>query len=467
MPVTARTDSIVDYLPLFVDLRDRRCLVVGAGIVALRKIELLLQAGARVKVVAPESTDAVKRLADAAEIALESRPYVSGDQAGNSLVIAATGDASVDAEVFRDCRAAGILVNTVDSADLSSAIFPSIVDRDPVLVAVSTGGRSPTLARVVRAWLETRLPPALGRLAEFAAARREPVKRTIGSVTSRQKFWDRVIGGTTGELVLKGEVEKAGKQFERELHQPGPPAGSVALVGAGPGDPELITVRGLRLLQQADVVLYDNLVNERILGYARRDAERVYVGKRRRFAGVRQEAINEMLLEHALAGRSVVRLKGGDPFIFGRGGEEIETLATHGVDCVVVPGITAALGAASYAGIPLTHRHLAHSVRFVTGHRVHDEVNLNWPELIDPNQTLVIYMGLLGLDEICAKLIANGMPPDTPALMVERATLPDHREIAAPVEVLPEAVAKGDVHGPTIVIVGEVVKLRDRAASSD
>ena len=457
----------MDYLPLFVDLRDETCLVVGAGTVAFRKIELLLKAGARVKVVAPQAAEAVQVLAAAGKVALEPRPYVSGDPAGHALVIAATGNASVDAQVFGDCRAASILVNTVDSPDLSSAIFPSIVDRDPVLVAVSTGGRSPTLARIVRGWLDARLPPALGRVAEFAAARRTAVKQKIESVAARRKFWERVVGGAAGELLLSGDDERAGQQFERELRQAGPPAGSVALVGAGPGDPELITVRGLRLLQQADVVLYDNLVNERILGYARREAERIYVGKRRRFAGVRQEAINEMLLEHALAGRSVVRLKGGDPFIFGRGGEEIETLAAHGIDCVVVPGITAALGAASYAGIPLTHRDLAHSVRFVTGHRVHDEVNLNWPDLIDPTQTLVIYMGLLGLDQICAKLIANGLPPDTPALMVERATLPDHKEIAASLEELPEAVAGSDVRGPTIVIVGEVVKLGGRAASSD
>ena len=450
----------MDYLPLYVDLRNRDCLVVGAGTVAFRKIELLLQAGARVRVVAPESSAAVQGLADAGEVALESRPYASGDPAGHALVIAATGDPTVDAEVFADAREDGILVNTVDSAPLSSAIFPSIVDRDPVLVTVSTGGRSPTLARIVRGWLEARLPPALGRLAEFAAARRGQVKRQIDSVRGRRRFWERVVGGPTGEAVLGGQTERARRRFERELGEPASATGFVALVGAGPGDPELITVRGLRLLQQVDVVLYDSLVNERILGYARREAERIYVGKRSRFAGVGQEAINAMLLEHARAGRSVVRLKGGDPLVFGRGGEEIECLAAHGIDCIVVPGVTAALGAASYAGVPLTHRDLAHSVRFVTGHRVHDEVNLNWPELIDPAQTLVIYMGLLGLEDICANLIANGLPPATPALMVERATLPDHREIAAPVGELPEAVGGSDVRGPTVVIVGDVVRLR-------
>ena len=455
----------MDYLPLYLDLRDKDCLVVGAGAVALRKIELLLKAGARVKVVAPETAEAVRGLAGAGKIDLAPRPYASGDQAGCALVIAATGDARVDGQVHADCRADGILINTVDSPDLSSAIFPSIVDRDPVLVAVSTGGRSPTLARIVRGWLEARLPPTLGRLAEFAAARRAAVKRKIASASGRRKFWERVVGGATGELVLGDHIKRAEQQFARELQGSGPRAGFVALVGAGPGDPELITVRGLRLLQQADVVLYDKLVNERILDYARREAERIYVGKRRRFAGVRQEAINEMLLEQASAGRCVVRLKGGDPFIFGRGGEEIETLAEHGIDCIVVPGVTAALGAASYAGVPLTHRDLAHSVRFVTGHRVHDEVNLNWPELIDPTQTLVIYMGLLGLAEICAKLVANGLPPQTPALMIERATLPDQKEVSAPVAQLPDAVAGSGVRGPTIVIVGEVVRLRHRGAA--
>ena len=450
----------MDYLPLFLDLRNNDCLVVGGGGVALRKIELLLKAGARVTVVAPECGDRVRKLADAGRIDLVLRRYASGDETGRALVVAATNDATGDQQIYEDCRAAGVLVNTVDATALSSAIFPSIVDRDPVLVAVSTGGRSPTLARVVRSWLEIRLPPSLGRLARFAAVKRELVRQKIRSVTGRRRFWERVVGGATGELVLNDDLPGAERQFARELRAADQPAGLVALVGAGPGDPELITLRGVRLLQQADAVLYDNLVNERILDYARRDAERIYVGKRRQFAGVRQEAINEMLFEQASTGKCVVRLKGGDPFVFGRGGEEIETLATRGIDCIVVPGITAALGAASYAGIPLTHRDLAHSVRFVTGHRVHDQVNLNWPELIDPMQTLVIYMGLLGLADICGKLIDNGLAPDTPALLIERATLPDHKEVAAPVRELPGAVAKSDVRGPTIVIIGKVVGLR-------
>ncbi len=450
----------MDYLPLYLDLRDNDCLVVGGGAVALRKIELLLQAGARVTVVAPEHADAVGKLAEAGRVDLVPRHYRAGDEAGRMLVVAATGDGTVNQRIYKACRAAGVLVNTVDAAGLSSAIFPSLVDRDPVLVAVSTGGRSPTLARAVRGWLEAHLPTGLGRLAQFVAARRDLVKQTITPMARRRRFWERVVEGATGELVLSGDSTGAEQRFARELRAADESTGLVALVGAGPGDPELITLRGLRLLQQADVVFYDNLVNERIVDYARRDAERIYVGKRRQFAGVRQEAINEMLFEHASAGRRAVRLKGGDPLIFGRGGEETETLASRGIDCIVVPGITAALGAASQARIPLTHRDLAHSVRFVTGHRVRDEVNLNWPELIDPAQTLVIYMGLLGLAEICAKLIDNGLPPDTPALLIERATLPDYKEVAAPVLELPAAVAKSDIRGPTIVIIGRVVGIR-------
>ncbi len=450
----------MDYLPLFVDLRDRDCLVVGGGSVALRKIELLLRAGARVRVVAPECCAAVQNLVDAGTITLVPRVYAPGDEQGQALVIAATDNDAVNARVYRRCRALGTLVNTVDAPSLSSTIFPSIVDRDPVLVAISSGGRSPTLARMVRGRLESRLSPALGRVAEFVAARRAEVKKKIGSVDGRRRFWERVLDGAVAELVMNNQTERAARRFAEELVQEGGAAGLVALVGAGPGDPELITVRGLRLLQQADVVLYDNLVNERILDYARRDAERIYVGKRRSFPGTRQEAINNLLLELASAGRSVVRLKGGDPMIFGRGGEEIETLAAEGIDCVVVPGITAALGAASYAGIPLTHRELAHSVRFVTGHRVQNQVNLNWPEMIDPKQTLVIYMGLLGLAEICTKLIANGLPPETPALLIERATLPERQEIAAPIKHLADAVTQSDLRGPTLVIVGKVVGLR-------
>ncbi len=451
----------MDYLPLFLDLRGKDCLVVGGGSVALRKIELLSRAGANVTVVAEQFSKGVSAQATSNRVQLVERAYQESDVARRSLVVAATDDAATNAKIFEDCRSADTLVNTVDAANLSSAIFPSIVDRDPVLVAVSTGGRSPTLARVVRGWLETRLPPGLGALAEFAAARRAEVSKKIRSSKARQKFWDSAINGAVGERVLRGDVRGAEESFTQALSES--PQGLVSLVGAGPGDPELITLKGFRLLQQADVVLYDNLVSEQVLDYARRDAERIYVGKKRRFAGVRQESINDMLIAYAKNDKNVVRLKGGDPFIFGRGGEEIATLAAEGIDCVVVPGITAALGAASYVGIPLTHRDVAQSVRFVTGHRVNDQVNLDWPELINPTQTLVIYMGLLGLEQICTKLVAQGMAPDTPAVLIEKATLPEQREIYANIADLAQRVAASDVMGPTTIIVGEVVRYRRKA----
>ena len=450
----------MDYLPLHIDLRRQDCLVVGGGALALRKVELLLKASAAVTVVAKTCCDEVHGLARSGAVQLTERGYRSADSNGRRLVVAATDDAAVNAQIYADCQARAIWVNTVDAPDLCSAIFPAIVDRGGVQVAVSTGGRSPTLARIVRGWIEARLPPRLGALADFAAERRERVAAAVPDLGRRRAFWERIINGPAAERLAAGDSAGAKGAFEEALAAPaGDGTGLVALIGAGPGDPELLTLKGLRLLQEADAVLYDNLVNERILDFARRDAERIYVGKRQRYAGVRQAAINELLAERARAGQRVVRLKGGDPFIFGRGGEEVETLAAQGIDCVVVPGITAALGAASTAGIPLTHRDLAQSVRFVTGHRVNDRVNLDWPELVNPHQTLVVYMGLLGLAEIVEKLIAKGMNPQTPALLVERATLPEQRHIQAPLQELPAAVAAANVSGPTLIIIGEVVNL--------
>ncbi len=450
----------MDYLPLHINLRGQDCLVVGGGALALRKIELLLRAGAAVSVVAKACCEEVQGLAEGGSVQLTERGYRSADADGRRLVIAATNDAAINAQVYADCEARAILVNTVDAPQLCSAIFPAIVDRGSVQVSVSTGGRSPTLARIVRGWIEARLPSRLGALADFAAERRERVAAALPELGRRKAFWEQILKGPVAERLMAGEPARAERAFGRLLAAPTEGGtGSVALIGAGPGDPELLTLKGLRLLQEADAVLYDNLVNERILDFARRDAERIYVGKRQRFASVRQAAINELLAERAQAGQRVVRLKGGDPFIFGRGGEEVETLAAQGIDCVVVPGITAALGAASTAGIPLTHRDLAQSVRFVTGHRVNNQVNLDWPELVNPHQTLVVYMGLLGLAEIASKLIAQGMNPQTPALLVERATLPEQRQVQAPLQDLPDAVAAANVSGPTLVIIGEVVNL--------
>ena len=469
--------------------------MVGGGNLALRKVELLLRAGAKVTVVAKQGGAGVRTLAAQGALELRERAYAAADLRDRWLVVAATNDAAVNAQVFADCEAAGVFANTVDSPQLCSAIFPAIIDRGSVQASVSTGGRSPTLARTLRGWLEARLPQGAGALADFAAERRARVKAALPNLRRRRQFWDLVLNGAVAERLLGGDQSGAEQAFAKALQeaQAGAATGLVALVGAGPGDPELLTLRGLRLLQQADAVLYDNLVDGRILDFARREAERIYVGRRaggqaagtagkgaqktdpelrlaepkdeeasqgegRCPSGDRQAAINALLAARALQGECVVRLKGGDPFIFGRGGEEVEDLAAKGVEVIVVPGITAALGAASYAGVPLTRRDLAQSVRFVTGHRIDNAVNLDWPELINPRQTLVVYMGLLGLPEIAAKLIAQGMDPETPALLVEKATLPEQREIQASIKDLPQAVAEARVRGPTVIIIGEVVK---------
>lgn len=456
----------MDYLPLFFDLRNKPCLIVGAGEVAARKLELLCRAGADVRIVAPAVGESVRTLIAQHKLEVAEREFTESDVTGAVLVIAATNDESVNQRVFDCCDAAGLLINSVDNPQISNVIFPGIIDRSPVLVAISTAGSSPTLARVVRGWIEARLPPGLGRLAEFIGARREEIKERLGTIRERQRFWQRIINGPAGERAMRGDAAAAGRAFDSELSAQlsaeAPAAGCVLLVGAGPGDPELLTLKGLRAVQGADVILYDNLVNAEILEYARRDAEKIYVGKKRKFSGIRQEEINALLVEHARAGRNVVRLKGGDPFVFGRGGEETEVLAAAGIDCTVIPGITAATGAASYAGIPLTHRDVAQSIRFVTGHRASDRTNLEWPELAKPGQTLVIYMGLPGLEDILAKLIEHGLAATTPAALIEKATLPEQRIVIGDLSDLARKVRAVNIVGPTTIIVGEVINYRLR-----
>ena len=456
----------MDYLPLFFDIRNKPCLIVGAGEIAARKLELLCRAGANVRIVAPVICESVQALITQHALEVTEREFAVSDIADAVLVIAATNDPAVNQEVFECCEAAGLLINSVDNPQISNVIFPGIIDRSPVLVAISTAGNSPTLARVVRGWIEARLPPGLGRLAEFISTRRDEIKSRLSTISDRQQFWERIITGPAGERAMRGDTSAAGRAFEAELSahlsSTGTAAGSVSLVGAGPGDPELLTLKGLRAVQGADVILYDNLVNAQILEYARRDAEKIYVGKKRKFPGTRQEEINALLIAHAKAGRNVVRLKGGDPFIFGRGGEETQVLTAAGIDCTVIPGITAATGAASYAGIPLTHRDAAQSVRFVTGHRASDRTNLEWPELAKPGQTLVIYMGLPGLEDILAKLIEHGMPATTPAALVEKATLPEQRTVIGDLSDLAGKVRAANIVGPTTIIIGEVINYRLR-----
>src|SRR5262245_12786701 len=453
----------MDYLPLFVALRGRTCLLVGGGGVARRKLEWLVCAGSRVVLGAPRITDASRALAERGNVVVHERAFTASDCDGAVLVVSATNDPSVNRAVYDAASARGLWINTVDSAPHSNVIFPSIVDRDPVYVAIGTSGSSPTLARTVRGWIEARLPARLGALAKLATKHRAAVKARITDDDARRRFWERVVDGPIAERVYSGDDPGAERLLESALDSPGELAtGVVYLIGGGPGDPDLLTLKALRCLEQADVVLYDRLVSDAVLERARRDAERIYVGKGRAFSGIRQESINRMLVEQARSGRRVVRLKGGDPYVFGRGGEETLSLAADGVPCVVVPGITAALGCASYAGIPLTHRDHAQAVRFVVGTRKDGRVNLDWSSLVRADETLVVYMGRSGLREICAELMAHGLEGATPGAVVEWGTLANQRVIEAPIDGLADAVDAALVEGPNILIVGKVVALRRR-----
>ena len=456
----------MDFLPIFLDLRDQRCLVVGGGEVAERKTSLLLRAGARVTVVSPVLCQGLQRRLDADEIAHHGRSYVDGDLVGCRVAFAATDDRAVNAEVSRAARALNIPVNVADDPALCSFIMPSILDRSPVVAAVSTGGASPVLARLIRMRLEQLIPSSYGRLGAFVETFREQVKARFSAGRERKAFWEKVLQGPIAERVLAGQESAARKMMTAAITADDTTlsAGEVYLVGGGPGDPDLLSSKALRLMQQADVVVYDRLVSAPVLDLTRRDAERLYVGKERDRHALPQEEINALLARLAKEGKRVLRLKGGDPFIFGRGGEEIETLMAEGVPFQVVPGITAAAGCASYAGIPLTHRDYSQACLFVTGHLKDGTTDLNWTALAQPNQTVVIYMGLNGLPVICRELIAHGMPATTPIALIEKGTTPDQSVIIGTLEEMPGRVAEASVRAPTLIIVGEVVRLHEKLA---
>ena len=455
----------MDYLPIFMDLRDRRCLIVGGGEVAARKTDLLLEAGAAVQAVAPALGDGMQALADAGRIAHRNGTFQESDLDGAQLVIAASDDRAANARVAALADSRGVPVNVVDDPDLCRFIMPAIVDRSPVLAAVSTGGASPVLARLMRGRLEALIPAEFGRLAALAGEFRTQVRARISDASGRRKFWEQILGGPVAEMIYSGRDKEARESLVKALDSYGDGGdgiGEVYLVGAGPGDPDMLTFRALRLMQQADVVVHDRLVSRRVLDLTRRDASRIYAGKKRANHALPQESINALLVRLAREGKRVLRLKGGDPFIFGRGGEEIETLAGEGIPFQVVPGITAAAGCAAYAGIPLTHRDHAQSCVFVTGHLQDGTVSLDWEHLIQPRQTIVVYMGLVGLPVICRELIGHGMSPDTPAALVEHGTTANQRVFTATVASLPETVSRADVHAPTLIIIGSVVQLRDK-----
>lgn len=454
----------MEFLPIFLMVKQRPCLVIGGGDVAARKVAMLHKAEAKISVVAPQLCANLQTRVDEGEIEYFARDFNAKDINDKVLVIAATNDRDVNEQVSKIANEQNIPVNVVDNPDLCSFIVPSILDRSPVMIAVSTGGASPVLARQLRSRLESMIPSAYGRLATLMDEYRSQVKETFSNTDARKRFWEDLLQSSFVEMVLAGQDIAARDYLENAItHKKiDTDMGEVYLVGAGPGDPDLLTFRALRLMQQADVVVHDRLVSSPIMDMVRRDADRIYVGKEKDNHTVQQEDINQLLVDLAREGKRVLRLKGGDPFIFGRGGEEIDILAKEGVPFQVIPGITAASGCASYAGIPLTHRDYAQSCTFVTGHLKDGSLNLNWNQLAQPRQTVVFYMGLNGIKEISKEMIAHGVPPDMPAALVEQGTTPNQRVHIGTISNLPQLVKESGVRAPTLTIVGKVVDLHDK-----
>jgi uroporphyrin-III C-methyltransferase/precorrin-2 dehydrogenase/sirohydrochlorin ferrochelatase len=452
------------YLPLFLNVQGRKCVIVGGGEVAMRKATLLHRAGASLWVVAPIITPRLQKLLEDGGHHSRLGSFMASDLKDAVLVIGASDDETLNAQVSSLAHEQNILVNVVDQPELCSVIFPAIVDRSPIVVAISTGGASPVLARRIKEQIEILLPGSLPQLASLLAMMRDQVKRRIANFSQRMRFWEQVLNSDVSELAINGQLDQAKASLERQLDSVGGPnpTGEVYLVGAGPGDPDLLTLRALRLMHKADVVLYDRLVTDEILKRVRPDAEKIHVGKERAHHPVPQERINEMLIRLAKDGKRVLRLKGGDPFIFGRGGEEIESLLASRIPFQVIPGITAASGCASYSGIPLTHRDHSQSVVFLTGHAVEGEDAPDWESLLTPRQTLVFYMGLQNLDAICSKLIHHGMERTMPAALIQQGTTSRQKVLTGTLEDLPHRVASSQIQAPTLLIVGEVVRLRDK-----
>jgi uroporphyrin-III C-methyltransferase/precorrin-2 dehydrogenase/sirohydrochlorin ferrochelatase len=454
----------MDFLPLFFNVKNKSILVVGGGEVASRKVRLLISAHAKVKVVAPFINDDLNALVCSNGGECFTRFFEDADIDGAAIVVAATDNVSVNAHVGALAAAKDLPVNVVDDPALCSFIFPAVIDRSPVIAAVSSGGKSPVLARLLRTRLESLIPNAYGELADLVGTYRKAVQKRFTHSNNRRGFWEQVLQGPIAELVFAGKKDEAEQALnlalDKKLEEK--PAGEVYLVGAGPGDPDLLTFKAVRLMQQADVVLYDRLVSQEVRDLVRRDAKMLYVGKAMADHAVPQDEINELLVTLAKEGKRVLRLKGGDPFIFGRGGEEIDRLADAGVRFQVVPGITAAAGCSAYAGIPLTHRDYSQSVRFVTGHLKDGTTDLPWSELVHPNQTIVFYMGLTGINVICKELQAHGMSPQTPIALVQKGTTSEQKTVVGTIESMPALAASTKLQAPTLIIVGEVVSLRDK-----
>ncbi|MFI7916292.1 siroheme synthase CysG [Acinetobacter baumannii] len=453
----------MDIFPISLKLQQQRCLIVGGGHIALRKATLLAKAGAIIDVVAPAIEDQLLQLIKTTD----GEPFIEAFaekflSTPYRLVIAATNDAEVNKTVFEQCEARNLLVNSVDDIPHCRFMVPAIIDRSPLIVSVASNGTSPVLSRQIRTQLETSIPHGMGKLAEFSGKWRNQVKEKISNPDERRIFWENLYASPLKEQVFNDNLDVADSMLEQALQEWKAPKGEVYLVGAGPGDPELITLKALRLMQQADVVIYDRLVSAPILELCRRDATKIYVGKARSNHSVPQEGINALLVDYAKKGKRVCRLKGGDPFIFGRCAEVFQELFQAGVPFQVVPGITAASGCSAYAGIPLTHRDYAQSVRFLTGHLKEGSPELPWNELVYENQTLVLYMGLVGLERICEQLIAHGQRPDMPVALISKGTTPEQKVVVGSLADIASKVTEHQIHAPTLTIIGEVVRLREQ-----
>jgi len=455
------------YFPFFLQLDQLPCLIVGGGSVAERKLDLLIKAKADITVISLEFSDYILDLAKTHNIRCLKEEYSIKILEKNkyNFVISATNDVSLNERVAKDCKKYNIIVNVVDQPEICDFIFPSILERGDITVAVSTGGASPVLARVLRTKLETMVPGSYGKLAEIVSANRIKVREKMKKFSSNKIFWEKMLNGKFLELVLSGKTDEAKSFLDEQIDnfdEDIANQGEVYLVGAGPGDPDLLTFKALRLMQQADIALYDRLVHPSIVDLIRRDATKIYVGKERDNHVVRQEEINELLVKYAKEGKKVLRLKGGDPFIFGRGGEEIETLADEKVAFQVVPGITSASGCSTYSGIPLTHRDYAQSCIFVTGHLKKGKLELDWEKLIQENQTIVFYMGLVAIDIICEQLIQHGLSELTPCALIQQGTTNTQKEYISILKDMPTVVKTKKPKAPTIFIIGGVVALRDK-----
>ncbi len=456
----------MDYLPVFLDIRDRRVLVDGGETIAARRVERALAAGARVVAFDPEPGQELLGLADQPGLTIHTHLPQESDVQGCAVVYGASEDRTRDERLYGWSRAANVLCNIADWTEKCDFITPSIVDRSPIVIAISTGGAAPVIARILRARIESIVPSAFGQLANFTGAFRDRIATTIRTGMGRRRFWERMIDGPAGDMFLAGNTERAREQITSDLDQhtagDAQQTGEVYLVGAGPGDPDLLTFRALRLMQRCDVVLYDRLVGDDIMSLVRRDAQRIYVGKQPRDHTMPQEDISELMVRLAKQGNRVLRLKGGDPFIFGRGGEEIEKLAENGVGFQVVPGITAAAGCGSYAGIPLTHRDHAQACTFVTAHGKDGALVPDWKTLIRPGQTVAVYMGLGNLPVLVDGAREHGVDMATPVAVIENGTRANQIVVTGPLSGIAGQVRDAALKGPAMIIIGSVVTLRDR-----